>query len=419
MSKTVAIISAVGALSAGASFADTEVRWLHLEADGPVVEFMEGLEAGFEAENPGVDVKMQFLGPEAFKARLTTMLQSDDRPHLFYTWAGGVMRAQADAGFLKDITADLEGEWGSTFSDGALSAYNYDGKFYGAPQEINQVGFWYNKRLFEQANVNAEDIKTWDDLLTAVQAFKDAGITPMAVGGADKWPLHFYWTHLAGRIGGKAAFDAALAGEGDGFAAQPFVQAGERFVELVNMEPFQEGFLAAGYSDAAGIFGDEQAAMQLQGSWNRFSQVSNSANGEGVPEENLAWMPFPMVEGGEGKATDTLGGINGWLVGAGAPQEAVDFLRYITSTENQREAAALGLHVPPTKGVSDAIEDPYSKVFAKNLAASTYHQIFWDQDLGPSVGRVVNDVSAQLAAGAITPEQAAQQIQEAWSFENM
>ena len=37
-------------------------------------------------------------------------------------------------------------------------------------------------------------IKTWDDLLAAVKKLKAAGITPLVVGGADKWPLHFYWT---------------------------------------------------------------------------------------------------------------------------------------------------------------------------------------------------------------------------------
>ena len=45
---------------------------------------------------------------------------------------------------------------------------------------------------------------------------------------------------------------------------------------------------------------------------------------------------------------------------------------------------------------------------------STWHQNFLDQDLGPSVGRVVNDVSVGIAAGDMTPEDGAQQIQDAW-----
>jgi raffinose/stachyose/melibiose transport system substrate-binding protein len=37
--------------------------------------------------------------------------------------------------------------------------------------------------------------------------------------------------------------------------------------------------------------------------------------------------------------------------------------------------------------------------------------------LGANVGRVVNDVSADLAAGATTPKDAAQAVQEAWDSE--
>ena len=36
---------------------------------------------------------------------------------------------------------------------------------------------------------------------------------------------------------------------------------------------------------------------------------------------------------------------------------------------------------------------------ADDLAVTTYHQNFFDQDLGPSVGRVINDISVAVAAG--------------------
>jgi len=50
------------------------------------------------------------------------------------------------------------------------------------------------------------------------------------------------------------------------------------------------------------------------------------------------------------------------------------------------------------------------------LAASTWHQNFFDQDLGASVGRVVNDVSVEIVSGQMTAEEAAKQIQEAFDF---
>ena len=44
-------------------------------------------------------VEVKYLENEAFKAKLPTMLQSDDsRPSLFYSWGGGVMDAQDKAG---------------------------------------------------------------------------------------------------------------------------------------------------------------------------------------------------------------------------------------------------------------------------------------------------------------------------------
>ena len=33
----------------------------------------------------------------------------------------------------------------------------------------------------------------------------------LVTGGGDKWPLHFYWTMLALRIGAKDAFDHIVA----------------------------------------------------------------------------------------------------------------------------------------------------------------------------------------------------------------
>ena len=106
-------------------------------------------------------------------------------------------------------------------------------------------------------------IKTWDDLLAAVKTLKAAGVTPIVVGGADKWPLHFYWTHLAVRIGGKAAFEAALRGENGGFEGETFQKSGELFKQLVDLQPFQNGFLGFKNPQAVGYFGDGKAAMTL------------------------------------------------------------------------------------------------------------------------------------------------------------
>lgn len=33
-----------------------------------------------------------------------------------------------------------------------------------------------------------------DDLYAAIDTLKGAGLTPIAIGAKDKWPVAFYWT---------------------------------------------------------------------------------------------------------------------------------------------------------------------------------------------------------------------------------
>ena len=141
-------------------------------------------------------------------------------------------------------------------------------------------------------------------------------------------------------------------------------------------------------------------------------QAPSSASGKGQPEEDIGILSFPTLPGGKGKATDTLGGVNGLLVTKTAPHEAVDFLKFFSQEKYAKDAAATGAYIPVYKGMEPRSRIRWSSR-SPRVAKTTYHQNFFDQDLGPSVGRVVNDVSVAVAAGQMTPEAAAAAIQDA------
>jgi raffinose/stachyose/melibiose transport system substrate-binding protein len=418
LNRIAAMTLALSASIAVAGTAEVTVTVLHVEQSAQASGFWQEIARKYMAQHPGVRVELRYLENEAYKKKLTTLLQSPDRPNIIYSWAGGVLREQVKAGVIADITADMTSDWRQRFHPAALQAYTLDGRIYGVPMLISQVGFFYNKSLLTKARVDASAIKTWDDLLAAVKRLKAAGVTPIIVGGGDKWPIHFYWTYLAMRNGGKTAFEAAVRGEGAGFAAAPFVKAGEQLRQLAELEPFQAGFLGVTFPQSSGQFGDGKGAMDLQGNFMLNSMRANSANKKGLADDQLGWFPFPITPGGKGAASDTLGGLNGWLVTKGSPKEAVDFLKFFSRPENQREAAARGFYIPVVKGTQDALQNPLLRRIAENLERSQYHQIFYDQMLGPSVGAVVNDVSADIAAKVMTPQEAARAVQEAWQLAN-
>src|SRR5690606_30391867 len=143
-----------------------------------------------------------------------------------------------------------------------------------------------------------------------------------------KWPAHFYWTYLALRLGGTEAINTAA--ETDDFTGEAFVNAGVEMQRLIDLEPFQDGFLAApwpGPDGESGTMGNGLAAMDLMGQWAPSAFATDSASGEGIGDD-LGWFPFPAVEGGTGEATVGLGGGDGFAVGRDAEPEAVEFLEY-------------------------------------------------------------------------------------------
>ncbi len=410
---------AAGALAIGLSAQAATVRWLHIEQNPDVVAFYTDVAKRFEAANPGTKVEIQFLENESYKKKLTTLLQSPDKPHVIYSWAGGVLREQVKAGVIEDITDAMNaGGWRDRYNPSSLGLYTVNGRVYGAPMNTSQVVFFYNKDLVAKAGVDGNAVKTWDDLLGAVKKLQAAGITPIVAGGADKWPLHFYWSHLAIRQGGKAAFDAAMAGQGKGFADDTFVRSGELFKQLVDLKPFQPGFLGATYPQSAGQFGDGKGAMMLMLNGLLNTMRANAADKVGIPDEKLGWFAFPSVPGGKGASDDTLGGMNGWLVTKGAPKEATEFLRFFMEAQNQKLAAERGFFIPVVKGASEFVKRPILLDLAQNVGRSKYHQLFYDQMLGPSVGAVVNDISVEIAAGRAKPAEAAAKVQSAWQMGN-
>jgi raffinose/stachyose/melibiose transport system substrate-binding protein len=388
------------------------VTWWHISTAEEHKAVWQKLADEYMAAHPNVNIEITVLENEAFKTKLTTVMQSGEPPDIFQSWGGGVMNEYANAGLLKDITPDLDADgsaWRNTFAPGALGVYAYKGQNYGVPWDMGMIGFWYNKDLFAQAGIDAPPT-TWTELIDDVQKLKAAGITPIALGGGDKWPGMHMWAYLVTRLGGKANFEGALLRTGS-FTDEPFVKAGAMIQELVALEPFQDGFLGATYGDEATAMGNSKAAMELMGQWAPAVQKDNSEDKEGIGDA-LGWFPFPAVEGGAGDPNDAVGGGNGFAIGKNASPEAIDFVKYLTTAEAQQALVAINVAIPVVKGGEVGMTDPLMIQLQEQLAKAQYFQLYYDQALPPAMGSVINDSTQALFAGIMTPEQAAQAIED-------
>jgi raffinose/stachyose/melibiose transport system substrate-binding protein len=97
------------------------------------------------------------------------------------------------------------------------------------------------------------------------------------------------------------------------------------------------------------------------------------------------------------------------VVGADAPPETVEFLKYIVSPDVQRQIA-VDQPLPANREAADVVTDPNQLAVFAGLSESTFLQQYLDQFFTPEVGAMVNEQTALLFAGETTPQDAAAAI---------
>ncbi|MGW7526848.1 extracellular solute-binding protein [Streptomyces sp. NPDC054783] len=389
----------------GSSSGTTTIEWWNISTTEPTKTVWAGLAKKFEAQNPKVKMKIVQLENDAYKSKMTALTASGKLPDIFHTWGGGVLQQQVDAGLVEDLT-DRTRPWAGGLLSVAKQPYLLDDKLYGIPFDIGMIGFWYDKALFEKAGISAPPT-TWGGFLDAVRKLKSAGITPLALAGKESWTGMYYWAYLAMRTAGVDALQKA--DEKKDFSGPGFVQAGQHLKDLVGLQPFQKGFLGAAYSSPTGqaaTVGNGKAAMELMGQW---APVVEADAGKGLGV-NLGFFPFPEVEGGAGKITEVFGGGGGHALRKGAPQAAVDFLKFFASETTDKELVQKTGVLPVVPAAESVLTDPNTKAVQAQLKGSTGFQLYLDQAYAPALGQQVNDSVAGLIAGSKSPQQVTQAI---------
>jgi raffinose/stachyose/melibiose transport system substrate-binding protein len=389
---------------------DVTLTWWHNATAEPGRGFWQKIADEYENAHPGVKIEVLPVQNEQFTTKIPVALQSNDPPSLFQQWGGGQMADQAKAGKLLDITQASK-PWIKSIG-GAAAGWQYNGKQYGVPYNLGIVGFWYNKALFARAGVKPP--KTWGGLLAISKKLKAAGITPIALGGKDRWPDAFWWDYLALRVCSQATMvQSAVTYK---FTNPCWVRAGVFTDQLIKADVFQKGFLGTpaqqGAGSSAGLMGNGKAAMELQGHWNPSVMNSLSPNQKGIGKA-LGWFPFPAVTGGKGKADAALGGGDGFSCSWKAPPQCVDFLRYIVSPGVQRRWGALNIGLPVAKGSERSVSDPNLKGLLAFRGKSSYVQTYLDIAYSTKVGQALDSAIADQFAGKKSPQEVVKAISDA------
>jgi raffinose/stachyose/melibiose transport system substrate-binding protein len=400
-----------GSGNGNGSAEEVTLTWWHNSNNEPGKGFYEQAAADFEAANPGVTIEISAMAHEDMVDKLDAAFQSGDIPDIYMERGGGELADHVEAGLVRDITEDAAEEIEKL--GGSVSGWQVDGQTYSLPFSLGVVGFWYNKDLFAEAGVT-EPPTTMDELYDVIDTLKGADITPISVGAGDKWPAAHYWYYTALRSCSEDVLKGAVTSLD--FSDPCFVEAGEVVEELLATDPFNRGFLTTpaqeGATSASGLLATEKVAMEMQGHWEPGVMQGLTDSGEGLGDKT-GWFPFPEVEGGAGDPTAQLGGGDAWAVSEGAPDQAVEFIKYLLSDEVQVGFAENDMGLPTNPAASGSVSDPALAELLAVRDEAPFIQLYFDTAFGTSVGGAMNDEIALLFADKASPEDVVEATQQA------
>lgn len=370
------------------SSSDAAVVW---GVQGGQSDSYEAAAERWNSANPDRPIELQMFGNDGYQDKLRMALGADQGPALMFGWGGGVLDSYVQAGYVDPIE---DAEITDRYLDTVKGAVTFDGKTYGAAiNNIQPVVILYNKDVF--TSVGAEPPTTWDELLDLVPVFEKAGVAPIALAGASKWPELPYLSYLVDRLGGSEVFDAILAGEKDAWSDPAVTKAVEMIQELVKAGGFNADYASVDYGSGAAdaLLYSGKAAMMVVLS-QAYSNIQSSAP-DFVASGALGYVPFPVVDGGSGDPATIVGNpSNFWSVTSSTSDQqkktVLDFLK--TEVMNEKYVGEIldRSAVPGVKSAEDLIaerDDNEFQSFVFDLAqnAPTF-QLSWDQALSPAQG---------------------------------
>jgi len=385
--------------------------WAPFAGEEATLKFWQGLADDFKKIYPNVEVKVTFFSGGEYWTKLTSTMAAGAPPDLFVTYGGGELEAYVEEGQAADLSEFLGEAWSKNIPEGVLKAFIVDGKLYALPFEIHSEWIFINKELFKKAGVPVPDVDkgwTWDEFLSAIRKFKEAGITPLAVAGKAGWELTFTVCYILVRWNGPDAFFNALKGKASFYDI--YLPTFEKVKELLNQEPYQEGWKAHGYMDAFRVFSTGKAAMWVEGTWVPGMVMGTNAS---FP---LSIAPFPYFKGKEGNAKVITAGPTGIAVAAASKHKDVakDFLRFLARPENlEKYVKMTGNPVPfsnipvdiypePLKTVMEKIGSKEWRVLAPRLGSAAPREL----------GSFLTEAIKHVYYGEWSPDQAAKAIED-------
>ena len=295
---------------------------------GTKAEVLEEVCREFEEES-GYTVDFQAPG-ESYEELMKTKMSANELPDVFTTHGWSVARY---SDYLMPVN-DLD--WADDINDQIRPVItDSEGNMFVLPIDMDIAGIVCNMTVLEEAGVNPDEIRTWDDFSAACDKIKAAGKTPIHMGGKDNWTIgqYFDWAAPSYYITDETNSHADELKNGT-FDAALWEEVAGMLDEWVKAGYFNEDVLTADYNADVQALAQDEAAFCFYGNSGIVDTIAVN------PDADLGMMPIPS-----NSASDEPSLIAGEDIAVGVwkdsevRDEAVELLNYLAQPEVTKKIA--------------------------------------------------------------------------------
>lgn len=368
----------------------------------------------YKKDNPNFDMEFEYISSQDLTSKVKVLLASNDLPDVFAYESGAPLEELINAGAVLNVGNELE-KLGmkDSVDEGALSLLNnlVNGKgVYALPLGLNIEGFWYNKALFEKAGV-ASAPQTWEELISAADKLKAAGIQPFVAGGKDRWPLTRLVNAYLIRGAGVNAMQKVVAGEKK-LTDPEYVKAAQEIQNMAAKGYFGEGVTTVDQGTAVSMLMNGQGAMLYNGSWMTEDLVSD-ANAAGP--DGVGYFNIPTVAGGAGKMDEYSMNCGNILAFAADKYDeaTADWMKYVFTRMGDKAMKDYGAFKGYKISSMPEQVSTYTQIVADHIKAAKGSALWFEAKFDSKTSKIAQDTSQSLFTSEITPEQYMAEIQKA------
>ncbi|AQS71059.1 ABC transporter substrate-binding protein [Streptomyces pactum] len=404
---TLALALSLAACGDGSGGASSDDGKIHVLVYGDASNKVEKRIVDTFNKTSDVKVVLDTIPGADYQQKLQTIISTPQAPDVFFNWGGGSIKpfVKADLLLPLDDMIKKNPDLKSKFLPNVFESAVVDGKSYGIPMRGTQpILLFHNKAVLDKAGVQPP--KTWDELLDVVGKLKDEGVTPIALGGGDRWPTQMWFQYLYDRVAGPELFEKAVGGDKSAWESADSKKALSMLEELVDAGAFGKNYDSVKYTNGASpaLLASGKAGFELMGSW-YYSQQQTDARE--FAEKNLGYAAFPTVEGGKGDPANIVGNTNNFysvLKKTEHPEAVAEFLKLMYSDEFVKAQLDIG-NLPTTTNTDEFIETSatpeYSRFQYDLVTDAPSFQLSWDQAYPPSASAPMHQAVQQFFNGQL------------------